>query len=195
MDRELRLNSVDRYVKRSPHFVLEEHSHCEVPAGCGGVVLRWRNPATAIPVQLKLWVSPSVRSTVRIDRAVPSSSRPLLPSGRHVLVLEMQPEAGVPIRIVFGATVESSQATELLSRPGPEWRWTATEPPREAWEQPEFDDSEWPTMTTATATKKERENYTVRELLQKGALMITAAATGPVWIRALLDVAPPGGVR
>ncbi len=59
MDRELRLNSIDRYVKRSPHFVLEEHGHCEVPAGCGGVVLRWLNPATTVPVRLELWVTAS----------------------------------------------------------------------------------------------------------------------------------------
>jgi hypothetical protein len=38
--KDLRLNSLSRYTKRSPEYVLEEHSHCEVPAGCGGVVLR-----------------------------------------------------------------------------------------------------------------------------------------------------------
>jgi hypothetical protein len=32
MDRDLKLNSIDRYVKSSPRFVLEEHGHCEVPA-------------------------------------------------------------------------------------------------------------------------------------------------------------------
>jgi sulfatase modifying factor 1 len=28
--------------------VLEAHSHCEVPAGCGGVVLQWRNPSAGL---------------------------------------------------------------------------------------------------------------------------------------------------
>lgn len=41
MSRDLELNSIDRYVKSSPRFVLEEHSHCEVPAGCGGGVWEW----------------------------------------------------------------------------------------------------------------------------------------------------------
>jgi hypothetical protein len=194
MDRELRLNSIDRYVKRSPQFVLEEHGHCEVPAGCGGVVLRWRNPATAVPVRLELWFNAPTRYAVRIDGVIPSSSRPLLPPGRHVLMMETQPEVGAPIRILFRATVESSPTAELLSRPGPEWRWTATEPPREAWEQSEFDDGEWPTMSAATAAGDEGDNYTVRRLLENGALMITAAGTGPIWIRALFDVPAAGDV-
>ena len=42
-DRQLRINTLSRYRGRPPRLVLEEHNHCEVPAGCGGVVLRWRN--------------------------------------------------------------------------------------------------------------------------------------------------------
>ena len=44
---EQRLNSVDRFRKKSERLVLEEHGHCEVPAGCGGVVLRWRTEPEA----------------------------------------------------------------------------------------------------------------------------------------------------
>jgi len=53
-DRELKLNSLSRYQKNSPQFILEAHGHCEVPAGCGGVVLRWWNPSQGVPVQM--WV-------------------------------------------------------------------------------------------------------------------------------------------
>ena len=48
-----KLNGPDRYRKRSPRLVLEEHSHCEVPAGCGGVVLRWINTDREITVDRK----------------------------------------------------------------------------------------------------------------------------------------------
>ena len=51
-DRELKLNSISRSSKQSPRLVLEEHGHCEVPAGCGGVVLRWRGHDDPIPVKL-----------------------------------------------------------------------------------------------------------------------------------------------
>ena len=33
----LRLNTLNRFRKHSPRLLLEEYSHCEVPAGCGGV--------------------------------------------------------------------------------------------------------------------------------------------------------------
>ncbi len=47
---ELKLNTIGRFVKRSPCLALEQHNHCEVPAGCGGVVLRWFNPSRGIPI-------------------------------------------------------------------------------------------------------------------------------------------------
>src|SRR5262245_59385715 len=50
-----KLNSLDRFRKQSDRLVLEEHSHCEVPAGCGGVVLRWRNPFAALPLLVYLY--------------------------------------------------------------------------------------------------------------------------------------------
>jgi hypothetical protein len=46
---DVRLNSLDAFTKKSPRFILEEHGGGEVPAGCGGVVLRWINPAAAEP--------------------------------------------------------------------------------------------------------------------------------------------------
>jgi hypothetical protein len=49
-DHKLKLNGLSRYTKQSPRLVLEEYSHCEVPAGYGGVVLRWRNPDQPLPM-------------------------------------------------------------------------------------------------------------------------------------------------
>ena len=47
---EQQLNSLERFRKRSPRLLLEQYDSCEVPAGCGGVVLRWRDPHAARPV-------------------------------------------------------------------------------------------------------------------------------------------------
>ncbi len=89
---DLRLNSLDRFTKTSPRFVLEEHSHCEVPAGCGGVVLRWVDPAAKVPVLLDFFHA--MPATLAIDGVTPMSSFLLLAPGRHVLSLEF-PESVV----------------------------------------------------------------------------------------------------
>ena len=81
-----KLNGPDRYRKRSPRLVLEEHSHCEVPAGCGGVVLRWINADREITVQIRLYATVE-GATLTIDGAAPPSSRALLARGDHVLAI------------------------------------------------------------------------------------------------------------
>src|SRR5438067_610618 len=49
------ISSLDRYRKRSARLVLEEHGSSVVPAGCGGVVLRWRNPQQTVPLVVYLY--------------------------------------------------------------------------------------------------------------------------------------------
>lgn len=44
MPDNLKLNTLDRFTKQPGLLALQESSHCEVPAGCGGVVLRWIDP-------------------------------------------------------------------------------------------------------------------------------------------------------
>jgi hypothetical protein len=83
---DLRLNSLDRFTKTSPRLVLEEHSGCEVPAGCGGVVLRWVNPAAGLPVLLDFFHA--VPATLAVDGVTMTTSSLLLAPGRHVLSLE-----------------------------------------------------------------------------------------------------------
>ena len=84
---ELRLNSLSRFSKRSSRLHLEEHGHCEVPAGCGGVVLRWINPAIGIPVVLRIH-SPG-KVLLLIDGISPASSRPLIAPGKRILAAEL----------------------------------------------------------------------------------------------------------
>src|SRR5213075_3290995 len=81
MTRDLKLNPL-RYTKQSSSLVLEQHSHCEVPAGCGGVVLRWRDP-TNIPLEVDLYLEG--KASFAIDGVPTKSSRPLVAIGAHVL--------------------------------------------------------------------------------------------------------------
>src|SRR5262249_23220637 len=86
-DDNLRLNAISRYSKQSSQYVLEVHSHCEVPAGCGGLVLRWRNPHLAIPLEIwtytvgeaRVWLvgtalAPARRSSPTASTSLPGSS-------------------------------------------------------------------------------------------------------------------------
>ena len=61
---DLRLNELQRYRKTSSRLALEVHSHCEVPAGCGGVVLRWRRPGAPVGISLLSYVSGSLEGGV-----------------------------------------------------------------------------------------------------------------------------------
>jgi len=189
MDRELRLNSVDRYVKSSPHFVLEEHGHCEVPAGCGGVVLRWRDPAAAVPVRLQLWIGSAEERRVELDGARLQSGRPLLAPGRHVLTIAAVAGPG-PIQLLFSAHADiAGNPLVLVSQPAPSWRWSNVEPSAAAWTAVDFDDTSWSPMTSGELTAEESDSYPVKRLLEVDAAPLTAVVpSGRLWIRTVLVV-------
>src|ERR1700759_5326771 len=99
--RNLRLNTLGRFGKESSHLVLEEHGHCEVPAGCGGVVLRWRDPREAEPIHLWVVVLDAAASTVKLDGKALATSRPLLAPGRHSVTVSLAARAGAIPRLLF----------------------------------------------------------------------------------------------
>lgn len=85
-DDDLRINSAERFQKaEKSRLLLEEHSHCEVPAGCGGVVLRWVDPTAGLAIAL------SVRAPtplfVYLDGERVDSARLMLGFGEHLLAL------------------------------------------------------------------------------------------------------------
>ena len=188
-ERELKLNSIDRYVKESPNFVLEEHGHCEVPAGCGGVVLRWRDPMAPVPVKLQLWLSVDSHGTY-VDGSAPSSSRPSIRPGSHVLMIAATLESRQPVQLLFRAVADPDSPTTILtSEPYFDWRCTDAEPVRAAWEQADFDASEWNPMTDTVLSDQPKEAYLVRRLLDAGAVALTTPPlAGPIWIRTTFDV-------
>ena len=148
------LNTLDRFSKAS-RLILEEHGHCEVPAGCGGVVLRWRNPKQARPARIWFY-TPGVLEHFLIDGKIPGTSRPLLSFGKHVLAIKLSgllPDSGaLSFAAIFDPssdTVRQSASAEapvrILSRPDRTWRATSDEP-SEGWADSNFDDSTWKTM-------------------------------------------------
>lgn len=153
-ERELKLNAI-RTVKQSPGLVLEEHGHCEVPAGCGGVVLRWRS-RSRFPVQV--WIHTLESKAIFLDGEPMTSGRPLVEAGDHVLALRFEridPAAAVLMAAcrldlrrprVSNPQPPPEGAFRLLSLPDGTWRFTAEPPPDDSWMRPGFDDASWDAM-------------------------------------------------
>ena len=208
-ERELRLNSLSRYVKASPQFILEEHGNCEVPAGCGGVVLRWRNPKTGIPFNMRLY-SPG-KCQLYVDGTIPSSSRPVLPFGRHALafvVSGFDPEFTV---LIFNGVGEAAgdmhsqtladmtREAEVLVRTAPDgtWLYTSSEPNDDAWMLPGFDDGGWSAMRRCDPppiAEGEDRRYQLDSLTRTGAENLgIRGSVARVWIRKVFDIPAPIG--
>lgn len=87
-DDDLKLNSLHRFAKKSPRLALEEYSHCEVPAGCGGVVMRWTDLAEGVPAILRVVVQGAV--TAFLDGEPLASGRATLSYGDHLLAIAIE---------------------------------------------------------------------------------------------------------
>jgi hypothetical protein len=158
MSSEQRLNTVDRFRKHPGRLVLEEYSSCEIPAGCGGVVLRWRNPLAAAPFTVYLHPAASCF----IDGKALQSSRVDLAPGPHALALVFNDvELSTVIllaAVVFdppssprrrpGELVESP--LKVLSAADGTWKCSLDLSADEAWKTPDFDDAAWPALILAT---------------------------------------------
>ena len=192
---DLRLNSLSRYSKQSAEYTLEVHSHCEVPAGCGGVVLRWRNPRLSMPIEI--WAYSTGDAQFFLDGSMPATARPLIPYGEHVLawiITGFDPaatvlgcsatydEGGRPSHV--RVTPPMGQSVSILSAPDGTWRYTFTPPPG-TWMRPDFDDSAWPTMVQRAASEEERmKNYRLNHVCALGGQPLGVVGSGhTVWIR------------
>src|SRR5437763_2980929 len=102
MSDEQQVNSLERFRKRSGRLVLEEHGHCEVPAGCGGVVLRWRNPLATIPLIVSLYTP--VEAHCFLDETELRTGGIDLRPGTHVVATAIEPVDCSAGLIMFAAT-------------------------------------------------------------------------------------------
>jgi len=186
---------------------LEEHSHCEVPAGCGGVVLRWLNPNQGIPLQV--WLYAAGKPEFFLDGIKPASGRPLIPWGQHVwgiTISEINPEYAVfSFAAFYGgkethikSTGASTYPVSILSAADGSWKYSLTEPDNADWATLSFDDSSWePTIpreiNPAALEKTSRDAYRIRKLQELDAMPLGISQTGSkVWLRRVFDLKPEG---
>ncbi len=141
-DEALRLNTLHRFQKHSPRLLLQEYSHCEVPAGCGGVVLRWLEREEGLPVMLRVAsLAPAATTKVWLDgRNVSDVSTFELKAGTHVLALELRelPRPGTPLLVRVDINLPRDNGTLLRSAPDHRW-WVSSEAPAADWLTEEFE--------------------------------------------------------
>ncbi len=197
---EPRLNSLSRFRKASSRLILETHSHCEVPAGCGGVVLRWRNPNVSQTLLFHLYTPGKV--TLAVDGMPCQTARVDLAPGSHVLSLHVQNVDLAAGLIMLAAlphprTVaynEEKKAVRFRTEGDGSWRCSSQEPTSAAWMTTDFDDTEWTSLLEVSTPELAREDprsYHCRRCAELGAACLalpeSEAARQPVsWWQWLL---------
>lgn len=131
-DDELRLNTLHRFAKRSEELVLEQTSHCEIPAGCGGMILRWVKPARGISAIVDLRLDGRARLT--IDGELRTNAVIQLVPGAHDVMLELETAAPTELAVRIQELVPRSGRERIFLRTLPDGTWFAstTEPGSEA---------------------------------------------------------------
>ncbi|MEO8702196.1 MAG: hypothetical protein ABI867_19285 [Kofleriaceae bacterium] len=187
-DDDLRINTLHRFAKHSPRLILHEYSHCEVPAGCGGVVLRWIDPADGRPVITR--VLGDATSTVWLDGKPTTSSLGMLRTGMRVIAVAVMPEK--PCAFVVSLAHDADQQRDVIHLGAPVWRCTATSPPA-GWERPDFDDTSWAEPTLASAERIAREDNWQRTQFERARErgQQVFATTGPLWLRVAFTMTEP----
>ena len=201
-DRDLRLNSVSRYAKESSRLILEEHGHCEIPAGCGGVVLRWFNPARALPLEFWIFIDGDV--DFALDGEATTFARPMVEYGEHVLSFAIR---NFPVKtgiFMFAAISEirnqdpgavqdkSASKKVVLSDGDGSWKYTVKAPSGELWMKAGFDDREWETLVlkpVAQPANTDIKYYRHGKLRELGANGL-GIDVGGNWISKLLAPTP-----
>jgi hypothetical protein len=198
------LNSLDRFRKQPGKLVLEEHSHCEVPAGCGGVVLRWRNPQATIPLTVSLYTSKE--GGVFLDGVELTIARLNIAPGTHVLALALE---GVDLGsglLMFAGVYDDGQHREdestvpvrLLSSADDSWRFTLQRPLDERWNQLEFDARDWDALVHVPIPEVAWGQFGASQYHRcagQGAVPLGLAVSpilpeGNIWIRKQFTLAP-----
>ena len=202
---EQQLNSLNRFRKRSDRLVLEEHSHCEVPAGCGGVVLRWRNPLAALPLSLHLYTRAPAKCW--IDGTAARLGRQDLAPGRHVLAVALEEVDRTGGLILFAGHHNPQEYSgrpkppqglgvlKILTTTDDTWKYTLSAPPAE-WTALAFDDQDWQTLALAPTPilkSSDEGSYACRRCVELGAACLGLPPgphpkRGMVWIRKVFEI-------
>lgn len=196
-DDDLRLNTLHRFEKGASRLTLREYSHCEVPAGCGGVVMRWIDPDDPPPVRVGVVVLGSAETW--LDGEPLASSFTRMRGGRHVVAAHFTelgsswrdsvappvPFApvihGDPGRDVYRAENLLAGVRDLRIRRAPS-------PPDPDFASLSYDDSGWPEAPVATEAALARlsaHDYHLTRLAEAGvpARLVGAGGATEAWVR------------
>ena len=187
----MNLNSLKRFAKESDRLLLEQFDSCEVPAGCGGAIIRWRNPEDGQPLVFLAVLDAEISLTV--------DGRPLfgcqltVPPGDHLLgghFTKVEKATGPLLCCaVDGVARHIVEKREyfLKSAADDTWLATTTEPDPLRWTLPDYDDSQWtplagiPDFDPESVDEKWRWRYTGR--LKDGILALEVPSAPEFWLR------------
>jgi len=208
---EQKLNTLDRFRKQSERLVLEEHSHCEVPAGCGGVVLRWRDPFACLPLLVHLY-SPGNSELYLDGERVVHTGNDVAP-GEHLFAFVLEDADLSGGLFMFAAFHDQKRGKHLP--PGvseaPLWLvsaadgcWLATiEQPIDravTWIEPAYGDGDWQPLTRSVPSPypeyREPNAYRANWCNRYSAAFLALPpqdGRGRVWVRRRFTV--PGPTR
>lgn len=168
---DLRVNELERFRKTSSRLALEAHSHCEVPAGCGGVVLRWIRPGAPLGISVAKYFAGAVEDLCLDGKRLDEQRQRVTP-GTHVLsfTTEVHGEDGfVLMTLQLDPAVSTARRPKLASEPDGSWRATLAAPPGDAWRLPDFDDSAYTPLVMRQVPPPDGNKKFTWEWLQKDA--------------------------
>lgn len=183
-DDDLRLNTLHRFAKHSARLVLHEYSHCEVPAGCGGVVLRWVDPAKGAPATIRMF-STGTQGSCWLDGEPLASSLALLRAGPRLLAVHARRAKPGAQLFTVGVVYDEDQDTQLLAGAGVRWRCTTT-PPAEGWAAPTYDDAAWQKVPSASKAHMAAQDSWVQRTFQEASEQgrpVIMQDTDELWLR------------
>lgn len=193
-DDDLRLNTLHRFAKHSPRLVLEEYSHCEVPAGCGGAVLRWLDPQEGIAARIEVRTLGSVETW--LDATLVHGSHVTISPGAHTLFLHVKElgtswhTKGQPPMVPAPFTASVRRGTQEggadLLGVHTSWSWSSRNPGRViADPQGELEGfTELPLAPALLEGLPERARYPLDRTVQRGQpiMALGAAGTTEAWV-------------
>ena len=196
MSDELELNSIERFSKKSKRLILEELSSCEVPAGCGGVVLRWFSPDQGLSVGVRIHHYGGEIAFYCNGDSMPKGCANI-PFGPGLLAIQIGPRDHVFdwLCIASNHTSPSQRSgdnqniTELSGSLDGSWKFTTTDP-GEGWMNNDFDDATWTSLKTSTipiGTLPKEKQWRFK-YLANGEYTIFALPQDGAWIRKRFDL-------
>ncbi len=192
--RRFRLNSLSRYTKESDRLVLDSYS-----AGCGGIVLRWRDPNEGMPIRFNL--AATSMTELFLD-GQPIKRATIMAPGEHVMAIRCYPYSeghyfsGDSPRRAIAMTFtphypNSDYRTAPISGFGSStsWRYETTANPGDPvegeipqWATVSYDDTNWSPMEETEAMTRE-ENWALYNITNRGGVPLLLPEANEIRIR------------